>query len=108
MFTARKRSLVQGNVFTGVCPQEGGWLPSIHHRSHDQGRSALGGLHPGGLGRPPRDIWYSMGFSQPASDTRINELNGQTLDMYLIIVSRVPPTQCMKVITLTMTFVFDS
>ena len=28
--------LGQGNVFTGVCPQEV-WLPSMHHRSHDWG-----------------------------------------------------------------------
>ena len=36
IFTDRKRSLGQGNVFTGVCPQ-GVWLPRMHHRSHDWG-----------------------------------------------------------------------
>ena len=56
VITARKLSLGQGNVFTVVClhrggrlaPQyasqvtwptsrgEGSWLPSMHHRSHDQ------------------------------------------------------------------------
>ena len=35
--TARKRSLGQGNVFTGVCLSTGGWLPSMRHRSHSQG-----------------------------------------------------------------------
>ena len=30
-------------LFTG-----GGWLPSIHHRSHDHGVVHPGGLHPGG------------------------------------------------------------
>ena len=36
--SARKRNLGQGNVFIGVClpTKEGGWLPSMHHRSHDQ------------------------------------------------------------------------
>ena len=37
--TARKRSLGQGNIFTSMChsfcPHVGGWLPSMHHRSHD-------------------------------------------------------------------------
>ena len=38
VFTGHKRSLGQGNVFTGVCLSiGGGWLPSMHHRSHDQG-----------------------------------------------------------------------
>ena len=54
IFTARKRSLGQGNVVTGVClsTEEGGWLPSMHHRSHDQGEE---GLHPGGVGLHPED-----------------------------------------------------
>ena len=61
MVTTRKRSLGQGNVFTRVCHSvargvgfpacitghmtsiQGGLLPSMHHRSHDQGV-----LHPGG------------------------------------------------------------
>ena len=53
--TARKRSLGQGNVFTGLCHSfcpwggGGGWLPSIHHRSHDQGGLHLGGLPPWGI-----------------------------------------------------------
>ena len=37
IFTASKRSLRHGNIFTGVCLSIGGWLPSMHHRSHDQG-----------------------------------------------------------------------
>ena len=40
IITARKRSLEQGNVFTPVCHsvhKGGGWLPSMHYRSHDQG-----------------------------------------------------------------------
>ena len=44
--TARKRSLGQGNVFTPVyhSVHRGGWLPSMHHRSHDRGEE----------GQPPR------------------------------------------------------
>ena len=34
----------QGDVLTGVCP--GGWLPGMHHRSHDQ---PPGSLHTGGI-----------------------------------------------------------
>ena len=40
LISTPKRSLGQGNVFTHVCHSvhgEGGvWLPSMHHRSHDQ------------------------------------------------------------------------
>ena len=57
-FTARKRSLGQGNHFRGV--HRVGWLPSMHHRSNDhEGVCILGvcirvGLHRGvGLGRTP-------------------------------------------------------
>ena len=66
IFTSRKRSLGQGNIFTGVCLSTGGGgrLPSMHHRLHDQrglhpgilhpgilhpgGSTCKGGLHPGG------------------------------------------------------------
>ena len=60
-----------------------GWLPSIHHRSHDQG-----GLHPGGGGMPPggsasrgsasrgvgqtlptRDTWDTTGYGQQVGGT---------------------------------------
>ena len=51
--TARKQSLGQGNVFTPVCLFTGGWLPSIHHRSHCHGGLHSGGLHRGG--QHPRD-----------------------------------------------------
>ena len=59
-FTARKRSLGQGNIFIGVglsTGRRGGWLPSMHHRSHDQeglpgGRSASSG----GWADPPPQI----------------------------------------------------
>ena len=57
------------------------WLPSIHHRSHDQeglhpgGGSAAkgGGLHPGGyackgVGQTPIRLRY-MGYGQQAGDT---------------------------------------
>ena len=38
MITARKWSLGQGNIFTPDYTQgEGGWFPSMQHRSHDQG-----------------------------------------------------------------------
>ena len=43
--TARKRSFGQGNVFTPVCLFTGG--------SASEGPCLQGGLHPGGLGRPP-------------------------------------------------------
>ena len=41
---ACRRSLQQGNIFTGVHLSRE-VLPSMHHRSHDHG-----GLHPGGRG----------------------------------------------------------
>ena len=39
IFTARKRSLGQGNVFTSVCHSVHGGVVclSMHHRSHDRG-----------------------------------------------------------------------
>ena len=47
--------ITEGNVFTGVCLfTEGGWLPSMHHWSHDgvlpleRGVCPYGGLHQGG------------------------------------------------------------
>ena len=72
IFTTRKQSLVQGDVFTHACHpvhRRGGgrWLPSMHHRSHAQhprrvclqgglptgslatGGSVYRGLYPGGL-----------------------------------------------------------
>ena len=50
--TSRERSLGQGDDFTGVCHS---WLPSMHHRSHDQGGSASRGfLSIGGRGVEPR------------------------------------------------------
>ena len=55
--TACKWSLGQSNVFTVVChsfcPHGRGWLPSMHHRTHDWG----GGLYPGGL--PPGGRGYA-------------------------------------------------
>ena len=68
IFTASKRSLGLGNVFTPVCHSvhRWGWLPSMHHRSHHQG-----GLHPWGsasregLGRHPSTSEYG----QQAGDT---------------------------------------
>ena len=42
IITARKQSLGQGNVFTGVCLFTWrGWLPSMHNRSHDHGEERL-------------------------------------------------------------------
>ena len=70
--TARKRSLGQGNIFTSVCHSvKGGgwWLPSMHHRSHDQGGSTSGGLHRGGLhpggGLPPGRVCRGVGRPSP-------------------------------------------
>ena len=61
-YRPRKRSPGQGNIFTSVCHsvhEEGGrgqdgWLPSMHHRSHDQGVCIQGvcisgSLHHGGV-----------------------------------------------------------
>ena len=53
IFTARKRSLGQGNVFTPVC--------------HDQEGSASSGV--GQTPPPPRDTWYTMGYGQQAGGT---------------------------------------
>ena len=80
-FTVHKRSC--GKVMFYSCLSVhrggGGWLPSMHHSSHDQG-----GLHPGGGGwpdpprsaygegdwaHPPRDIWDTMGYGQQAGGT---------------------------------------
>ena len=49
IFTARKLSLEQGNVFAGVCLSTGGWLPSMYHRLHDHGVCIQRGLHLGGV-----------------------------------------------------------
>ena len=60
IFTDRKQSLGHGNVFSPVCHSVhrggGGWLPSMHYRSHDQ--------HPGGSARkgsPYRLGWAELG-----------------------------------------------
>ena len=57
IFIARKRSLGQGNVFTpGV-----GWIPNMHHRSHDQGGSASRWV-----GRtPPRSAYTGVWADSP-------------------------------------------
>ena len=64
--TARKRSLGQGNVFTGVCLSTGGLCPSMHQRSLDQGVcpgglctgvSVQGGLCPGGISVQGVSVW---------------------------------------------------
>ena len=59
LFTARKRNLGQGNVFTGVCLSMGDWLPSMHHISYGPG-----GLHPGGLGRLPGSAYGVRGVGE--------------------------------------------
>ena len=59
VFTACKRGMEQGNVFTPVCHsvhRGWGWLPSMHRRSHDQGVCLQWGLHPQG-GLHPRRGW---------------------------------------------------
>ena len=49
-----------------VCPQgRGGWLPSMHHRSHNQEGSAFGGSVSRGADPPPR----SMGYGQQVGGT---------------------------------------
>ena len=51
------RRLGQGNVFTRVCHSvhRGGWLPSMHHRSHDQhgGLPTVGSACREGVGQTP-------------------------------------------------------
>ena len=55
LFTDRKRSLGQGDVFTPVCHSVHGegWLPNMHHWSHDWGVCIQGALHLGGGGQIP-------------------------------------------------------
>ena len=56
VITARKRSLGQGNVFTPTClSTRGGWLPSMHHRTHDQGACLHGKYASRGFGRTLRN-----------------------------------------------------
>ena len=61
----------QGYVFTDVCHsfcQQRGWLPSMHHRSHDWGR----GLHPREVRQTPppnRDTWDTTRYVQQAGST---------------------------------------
>ena len=59
---SHKRSLGQGNVFTPVCHclHMRNWLPSMHHKSHDQGGLPSGGLHLG-IGQTPSS---TMGYGQ--------------------------------------------
>ena len=68
VITARKQSLGQRNIFTGMCHffsrgGGGSWLPSMHLRSHDQGGLSPmgGGLHAGGWADPPQDTWDTKG-----------------------------------------------
>ena len=71
IFTTRKRSLGQGNVFTPVCHSvhmKGGGFPTCITGHITWGE----GLPPGGsafreLGRPPpQDTWDTMGYDQQA------------------------------------------
>ena len=56
LITARKRSLGQGSVFTLVCHSiQGGWPPSMHHRSHDQGGVWIQEVCIGGWGSASRE-----------------------------------------------------
>ena len=73
IFTARKQSLRQGDVFTSVCQSffsRGWWLPSMYHWSHDRGHwlpsihhrsQGVRGLHPGGGGGSlPKRGWVCL------------------------------------------------
>ena len=61
--TARKWSLEQGNVFTGVCLSTArGLCPSMHHRSHDRGVSIQGGLCPRGAHLCPGGSLFREGL----------------------------------------------
>ena len=64
IFTARKRSLGQGNVFTLVCHSVHGG--EVGFPACITGHTTKGGLHPGGLGRPFRDTWDTTGYGQQA------------------------------------------
>ena len=73
IFTARKRSLGQGNVFEGVCLSAG--VLRMHHRSHDEGwgsASREGGLHPRGGGVLPT----GRGVEQTAPPPGIRKADG--------------------------------
>ena len=52
-FITARKNLGQGNIFTSMSfllsTGDGGWLPSMHHRSHDQGGLPPGALRPGGV-----------------------------------------------------------
>ena len=62
--TARKRSLEQGNVFTGVCLSTArGLCPSMHHRSHDRGSLSRGVFCPGGQSLSKGSSSLSRGVS---------------------------------------------
>ena len=66
IITARKRSLEQGNVFTPVCHsvhKGGGWLPSMHYRSHDQGVCIQG------VGQTLPHTWDTVGYGQQVGGT---------------------------------------
>ena len=89
IFTASKRRLEQGNNVTNFCQWHRGWarlgwLPSMHHRSHDTGDlhpvgpASKGGLSPVGSGgfcitlwlqTPPQDTWNTTGYDQQAGGT---------------------------------------
>ena len=83
VFTACKRGMEQGNVFTPVCHsvhRGWGWLPSMHHRSHDQGVCLQWGLHPQGV-----CIQGGVGYTRP-STSEYGQQAGGMLPLECILV----------------------
>ena len=96
IFTTRKRSFGQGNVFTPVCHPvhkgREGLLQNMHYRSHDKGVYIQVGLHPGdlhpggsasrafcigggGVGQTfPQDTWDATGYGEKVSGTHPTEM----------------------------------
>ena len=74
-FAARKRNLGQGNVFTPVCH-------SVHRGVCIRGVHGGGGLHPGGLGRPPAPsettgYGHRLGGTHPTGMRSCQERDGK-------------------------------
>ena len=84
--TARIRSLGWGNVFTGVCLSTGGrgWLPSMHHRSHDwRWVSAKPPVCRPTRCRPPWDTWDTTGYGQQAGCTHLTGMHSCLNSMWI-------------------------
>ena len=62
----------QACIIPSVHEKGGGWLSSMHHRSHDQGSAFRGvgsALEGGGWADTPRDTWDTTGYGQQVGGT---------------------------------------